>query len=438
MKSNDIDCSAPLSLRLRDIFTSLKQEQKAFWFLVFYFFIEYIRPQSMYRWLDVLPWGLFSLALVGLAVVYFHEKPGKKNSIDFLMFFFVAWVVVTIPFAWNTDVSLKYWTTIGSWAVMYYCVIAILTSRSRIILFYLLFILINLKMSEYGARKFALRGFSFASWGLSGPPGWFRNSGEFSMQMVVIFSMATSILLTLKEYISSEYRWWFLMLLFPGTAFLSVVGSSSRGGQIALAAVILFLFLRGKYFFRKILALVLLSYLVLLVLPEEQVQRFSTMGEDNTSRLRLLHWKNAAEVFDQNPFGIGYMNWLDYYQSNFIVEKYEEIHNTGLQVLVELGYIGGAIFFLLLFVSFASNKGVIKRCQKDEDICSQSLAAIARGLNLALFGAVIASMFMSVLYYPVFWVSFALSSALKRASNAKKEAGSKLFVENVKTWKKAL
>ncbi len=412
-------CAIPLSLRLRDILASFRQERKPFWFLFFYFFIEYIRPQSMYKWIDILPWGVFSLLLVVISISYFREKIYKLNSIDIFAILFVLWVAVSMPFAWSPEVSIRYWTTLASWVLMYYSFIVIIKTRSRYILFYILFLILNLKISEFGARTFALRGFSFASWGLSGPPGWFKNSGELAMQMVVVFSMSSSLLLAIRDKGISSSRWLFLFVLFPGTAFLTILGSSSRGGQLALALVVVFLFLRGGYFFRKIFALLFLGYLAYVFLPSEQVKRFETMGEDPTSKLRIMHWQNALEVLSQNPLGIGYKNWIDYYRYNFVVEKYEEIHNTVLQLLVEQGYIGGMLFLILLLITLLSNRRVIKKLETDSSICSIALAAMARGVNLSIFGAIVASMFMSVLYYPVFWVAFAFSSAVRRVAFAK-------------------
>jgi hypothetical protein len=48
-----------------------------------------------------------------------------------------------------------------------------------------------------------------------------------------------------------------------------------------------------------------------------------------------------------------------------------------------------------------------------------AIGAIARGTNIGLLGTFIAALFMSVLYYPMFWVAFALTSTLRQISKAK-------------------
>ena len=405
-----------LSLKFRTLFSEYRAESAALWLLCFYIFIEYIRPHGMYPALDIIPWGQVSIIACLLGVFMTNNKAIGFGSMDMMFVLMSLIVILSAIFAWNTEVSLKYWSTYTSWILMYFCIVSILTSSNRMWLFVIFLLLINFKLSEHGARSFAMRGFSFAHWGLSGPPGWFRNSGEFSMQMVVVFSISLNVLLASKKYIDNMIRWRVLMVLFPGTALLSVIGSSSRGGQMALAAVILILFMKGKYFFRKVVVLAILVYIGMAVLPPEQIERFYTMGEDKTSQLRLTHWENALQVINDNPLGIGYYNWAHYYYAHFDIDKVEEIHNTVLQAFVELGYPGGILFLVMVFLAFSMNARTTREMKGIARPEAEAMAAVARGLNYGLLGTLIASLFMSVLFYPIFWLAFALTSAIRHIS----------------------
>ncbi len=403
-------------LKLRSFITSFRAESAALWFLCFYIFIEYLRPQSMYPVFDFLPWG--QVAILGAVASVFITKTKALDfgAMDKLFVIFSGIVILSAIFAWSTDASLKYWTTYASWMLMYFCVVSVLTTPNRLLLFTIFFVLVNFKMSQHGARSFAMRGFSFTHWGLSGAPGWFHNSGELALQMVVLFSMSLALLLALREQVASKLRWWVLMILFPLTAALTVIGSSSRGGQIALAAVILILVLKGKHLIRNAVIVSAVFVAAMYILPEEQLARFDTAGVDETSKLRLIHWEHAMDTIKHNPMGIGYENWLVYYETIYQPERVEQIHNTFLEVFVDLGYPGGVLFFVMLVTAFVMNRRTRKEMLSIGSIKAKTVAAIAGGVNLGLWGTVIAAIFMSVLFYPVFWLSFALTSALRHVS----------------------
>jgi O-antigen ligase len=401
------------SLEFRSFVAGFKAESAALWFLCFYIMLEYIRPQSMYPALDIIPWGQFAILSCVASVFLTQSRAIGFGAMDKMFIVFSLIVILSAIFAWDTQASLKHWTTYTSWILMYFCIVSILTTPNRILLFTLFFILVNFKLSQHGARTFAMRGFSFSGHGLTGPPGWFRNSGEYGLQMVVIFSISLAILLALREYVKSAARWWTLIFLFPGTAAVTVLGSSTRGGQIAFLAVLMALFLKRRQLFKKLIYATVVLYIGFQLLPETQITRFTTMGDDPTSQARLVHWENAIDVIENNPLGIGYKNWIPYYAENYNPELIQEIHNTVLQVFVELGYPGGILFLIMLIATFVMNVKTIREMNSIDRVEAKTIAALARGINLGLLGTFIAALFMSVLYYPMFWLAFSLTSALR-------------------------
>lgn len=407
------------SLEFRPFIAGFRAESAAFWFLCFYILLEYIRPQNMYPVLNILPWGQLAILICVASIFMTGNRALGFGAMDKMFVIFSLLVILSGIFAWNPKASFDSWTTFASWILMYFCIVSILTTPKRILLFTLFFLLINFKLSQHGARTFAMRGFTFSSYGLSGSQGWFHNSGEFALQMVVMFSMSLVILLTLREYIEGKMYWWLLMLLLPGTAVLTVIGSSTRGGQLALVAVVLALLLGRRFLFKKVLLIAILFYVGLQFLPDEQIARFDLMGKDKTSQLRLMHWENAIDVFESHPLGIGYNNWISYYGANYNPKIVQEIHNTVLEAFVDLGYPGGILFLVMIITSFIMNARTKNVMSKIGGIEGKSVAAIATGVNLGLLGTFIAALFMSVLYYPMFWLAFALTSALRHISENK-------------------
>lgn len=403
-------------LKFRSFIKSFRNESAALWFLCFYIFIEYIRPQAMYPFLDFLPWGQVALLCAVASIFITRNKALGFGAMDKLYVVFSIIVLFSIIFAWDIDTSLMHWTTYASWILMYICIVSVLTTPNRLLLFAIFFVLINFKLSQHGARTFAMRGFSFTHWGLAGSPGWFHNSGEFALQMVVLFSISLALLSGLREQIENSTRWRVLMLLFPGTAMLSVIGSSSRGGQLALIAVVLMFVLKGKKLFRNLVIFGVLATVAMYIMPEEQLLRFKSAGEDATSELRLIHWEHAIDVIKNNPMGIGYQNWAPYYSSVYQPERIEEIHNTVLESFVELGYPGGALFLIMILVAFVMNRRTRVEMMSIDTKDGKLIASLATGVNLGLLGTLISAMFMSVLFYPMLWLAFAMTSALRHMS----------------------
>ncbi len=404
------------SLELRQFISAFRAESVAFWSLCFYIFVEYIRPQGMYPAIDILPWGRLAILSCLASMFLTGNKAIGFGAMDKLFIAFSIIVILSVIFAWDTGASLKWWSTYASWVLMYFCVVSILTTPNRMVLFALFFVLINFKLSQHGARIFIMRGFSFAKYGLSGSPGWFHNSGEFALQMVVMFSMSMSVLLYLRDKIKGTIRWWILVLLFPGTAALSVIGSSSRGGQLALLVVFICFFLKRKNFIKTMFTISIVVVIGMYFLPGTQLARFDTMGEDKTSELRLMHWEHAIDTIKMNPFGIGYRNWIPYYDAVFHPSQLEEIHNSVLQAFVELGYLGGILFIIMLIVALRMNSKTKKEMNAVGGDAEKYVAAIANGVNLGLLGTFIAALFMSVLYYPMFWLAFSMTSVLRHIS----------------------
>ena len=404
-----------VTLRFREFFAAVRADNIALWSLFLYVLIEYLRPQNMYPVIDVIPWGQFALMICLVSIFATGSKAIAFGAMERVFALFTFLVILSVFFAMDVSVSLKNWSTYTSWVLLYICVLKTINTPRRMLLFTIFFLLINFKMSQHGTRTFAMRGFDFTHWGLSGS-GFFQNSGELALQMVVIFAIGICLLLGFREYVSNKKRWWLLLLLFPGTALITVIGSSSRGGQLALLSVLVLIALGGTRRIRKSILIAAVLLLVLSIIPDEQMARFDTAGSDTTSELRLTHWRHAIDTVREHPMGIGYRNWGTYYASSSSIDTVEEIHNTSLEAFVELGVLGGLTFHLALVMALVMNRRTRREMTNLGGVDGDAMSAIARGLNLGLVGTFVAASFMSVLYYPMYWLAFALTSALRHIS----------------------
>ena len=401
------------SINIKSMWEGLKQEGAAFWWLCIYVFFEYVRPQKIYPVIDVIPWAQITLLLA--VVMAYQDKSIQlpKNPMNTLFVLFYGIVFLSIIFAFNPAISLEAINTVINWLIIYYLVISIVNSEKRFLIFILLFLLVSFKMSQHGFRSFAMRGFSFAGWGVSGSPGWFQNSGEFGIQMVIFTPLSIAFILALRKYWSKVKR--FIFYLFPVTGFFSIIATSSRGAMLGIAVVAVWFIIKSRIGFKTLIIVALAASTMYAAMPPEFKAEFDTMGDDSTSVHRLELWDYGMEVVGKNPLlGVGYNNWVHYcYFENKDgigpTKKCHEAHNTFIEAASELGIIGLLVFVLMILQMYRLNT---LSQRYSEQVGNNFLLYITYGLNGGLVGLIASSLFISVLFYPFFWFQMAMTVAL--------------------------
>lgn len=404
-KSQKITDEEFYSLRIGAVWKHFKSESFAFWMICAYFFLEYVRPQSIYPALDILPWT--QLTVIGAFLGCFTDKTVRwvSSPINILLIAFLFVILLSSYFAYFPEVSYRNLDKYYLWVVIYFLIINIVNSRRRFFIFICIFLVASFKLSLSLALTWAKRGFSFTDWGLMGPPGFFQNSGELAIQMLVFWPIAWAFAQFSRPNVSKFY--YFLLLLMPITAIMVILGASSRGAQLALVCQLVAM--NYRYVFNpKILASILVVLaLIWVFLPIEQKQRFETMGEDGTSRQRLLYWENGINMIEENPvLGVGYFNFAPYfdryYPEDLLLGGAQLPHNIFIQVGTDVGILGFSIFLAILFYALIKSRRL--------PLCHDSSGVNLNGkcANLSLLGFLVAGQFVTVTYYPFLWIHLAL------------------------------
>lgn len=400
------------ALRWRSIWGLMRAQPASFWLVVGYLLIEYIRPQQIYEGLAVVPWAQALLVLAPIAFLLEGGQLKARNPLNFWILAFVAAVAWSSFLAVYPENSRAQWYVLINWVLAYYLVANVASTEARFCLFFLVFLLASLKMSQHGTRIWVGRGFGFSGWGASGAPGWFRNSGEFGIQMCIFLPLSLYFISALKSYWTPFKR--ALVMALPFTAMASIIASSSRGALLGAAAVGLWILLRTRHRVRVLLGILVAAGLVMTVLPDEFKQRFETMGDDKTSESRETYWRRGIEMFKERPMsGIGYENWTAVYEDRY---GYKALpHNIFVQGGAELGMPGLLAMVGLIVASFVVNYRTRRlAASRGED--GRFLAGAARGLDGAMIGFLASGFFITVLYYPFLWFNVAMTSALHTAA----------------------
>jgi len=425
-KNQPIDITDLYTLKLGVFWRAFKSEHLSLWMLCIYFFFEYVRPQSLYPVLDILPWGQLFLIATIVTGVLDPAARRMSNIQNKLLILFAFVLILSSIFAFKPSASIDYWEVMGGWIIIYFLLTSIVNTEKRLLLFLLIYCLFNLKMSQHGAIAWAQRGFSFASFGLIGSPGWFRNSGEYAIQMLIYGSLAISIVISLRDHWGKYKKLFFY--LAAATGYMAVIGSSSRGAQIGLAAIGIWFLLKQKSGFKGLLILIAIASVLYNFLPEEQMLRFKEMGDDKDSLQRLAYWQyGLLNVIPKNlMLGVGYHNWLPYVyflkpEGLGPSQMIEEPHNIYIQIASELGLTGLFVFLLLILFAFINNARTRSITRDFED---KLLFNLSHGLDAGLVGFLVSGSFVTVGYYPFFWIQISMIIALNHVARRKQAESS--------------
>jgi len=402
------------TLNPKALWKQFRNENFAFWMVCFYLMLQYFDPAKIFQHLDVLPWDKIAL---GLAVLAWPMDPRRRwvhDSTNIWMTLFLVVILVASAFATYPAISWARWFDFVDWYVIYFLIINVVTTAERYFIFMAIFLLANFKLSFFGARTWAGRGFGFTSWGIAGPPGFFNNSSDFSSEMLMFAPIAFELALFIKPF-ARRVTYWFVML-GALTGAMSVLGASSRGSQVGLAFQGAWMAIQRKLRVSVLIGIGLVAGVGYALLPAAEKARFASIGTDSTSIQRLDYWKAGLRMIENHPFlGVGYFNFAPVYAAHEQFKlwhgKAQLPHNIFIQVGTDAGLIGLGIFLMLIYRNLKVAKEIRRVCAKDKE--SPAFApGVARGLVITTWGFVIAGQFNTVAYYPFLWINLALTVSL--------------------------
>ena len=406
------------SINIKHIYATIKSEGWPFIFICTYLFFEYVRPQSIYTWLDIIPWPQLILILTVILLFFEKDRHSTGTILNKLMIVYAVVVLLSSLMSTYPDASFSRLRTFFDWFIIYFLIVKIVNNEKRFFIFLLLFLICSFKMSQHGARSWIMRGFSFAGWGVTGAPGWFQNSGEVGIQMCIFVPLSVAFIFGVYKYLLKIWR--IIFLLMPITGVFTIIASSSRGAMVGLAGSgIWSIKRRPKVFFSGLIALLIIFFIVYQLIPPAFLDRFDTAGQDKNSLVRMERWEHGLDAMNNRPLlGVGFDVWNIYYPNHYNIEFEGTylVHNIFVQCGSELGYSGLSVFGLMIIFCFITTYKVRKISLKLED---KFLSTITYGMDAALIGFLLSASFVTVLYYPYFWIHCALTSCLYTSAKRK-------------------
>lgn len=213
-------------------------------------------------------------------------------------------------------------------------------------------------------------------------------------------------------------------------SLISAVGSQSRGALLAIIAVSGFFWLKTKNKLVTGLAIVLLSILGIAFMPESWTDRMVSIKnyeEDASAMGRIDAWVYSINLANDRLTGGGFNSWS---KNNYAIYNPDSVarvvaHSVYFSVLADHGWVGLALFLLILFCTWRSLSKVIRRTKNLEEFKSQNI--LARMMQVCLVAYMSGGAFLSLSYFDLPWHIISLSLLMKH------QVDSKMKNSNLKT-----
>jgi putative inorganic carbon (HCO3(-)) transporter len=213
-------------------------------------------------------------------------------------------------------------------------------------------------------------------------------------------------------------KWGVFLLNFSAMSVLliGVAISQSRGAILAIAAIIVYFFVRTRLKVRLSLLVggivaAMLAYGSQTSLWDRFTQAFSTGGAGRTSI-----WRVGVIAFKSHwLLGAGYNNFPNAYDQAFLQTPnqmwamatwHRASHNLLVGTAVELGIVGLALLLVAWFTQFRT----LRNIPRGDELYPMRVA-----LEAAVIGTFIAALFLDVMIFKYVWLTFMLIALVRNA-----------------------
>lgn len=256
------------------------------------------------------------------------------------------------------------------------------------------------------------------------PRSTLNDNNLYALGMVMLMPLA----LYLAKYSAYKVAKWVSLGVFA-LCILTVLGSNSRGGFLALAVLGVWYWITSSRKFVSLIFIGIVAFGIVEFAPDRWFDRIETLknaGEDGSFLGRVAAWKVSVNIANDNPvFGAGFnavqMQWIwNQYKDipNFIQitipEMYSKAaHSNYFQVLGDLGYVGLLLFLALLASAFITRWQIKAEATKSKGKHEWAVD-LATSINLSLMAFMAGGAGVSLAYFELVYLLIVLLSIILR------------------------
>jgi probable O-glycosylation ligase (exosortase A-associated) len=341
-----------------------------------------------------------------------------------VLFIFIVWMTLTALFALYPNEAWDKWEKVMKIQLFIFLTMMVMQTEQRL----RALVLVGTLSIAYFGIKGGIYTIRTGGGGMVlGPDGGFiAGNTEIALALTVTLPLMRWLQL------QTERRWlrnlaWVAMALIA----ISVLGSYSRGGLLAIGAMGLALWFKSRQKMSLGMALAIAVIALAAFMPQEwyaKMRTIQTYEEDHSAQGRLGAWRFAWNLALARPIVGG---GFDPFQAEAYARyspdnpRVLDPHSIWFQILGEQGFVGLALFMLLWILAWRTGADVIRLCRQRPDLrWASDLAAM---IQVAFIGYWVGGAFLGLAYwdYPYLLIAVLVLTrlvVLKRLEETKAEA----------------
>ncbi len=310
-----------------------------------YIWFSLLLPQRVLY--NSIPFGLsmpFATIAIALWIVGMRKERPPADGIFALLVIFFAWCTLTNFVAMFPEAAWMKWEEFFKVFIMAVIVASVVNSRERL---HALAWVIVLGFGFHGFKAGVWTVLSGGGGTVLGPGSYFANENEVARVFLVVIGLSYYLW---RQTASPPGR--LIAVVIGASSALGVIGTGSRGGLIALGAMLAYFVIRSPYRLSLLSGAVVVAALAFAVTPTKRVdiltERYQSISDyetDGSFNARLEAWDYAISVIQRLPITGGGFNI--YFANTGSDGKHREPHSSYFEVLAEHGFVGFFLWSLL-------------------------------------------------------------------------------------------
>jgi len=291
--------------------------------------------------------------LVGLLVSKDVRGSPFKGSPAVLLAVLAVWVTLSWIFGLDPADDYAQWNKVMKVYFMVFVGLALLHQKRHVIA---LVWVCALSLGLLGLKSGIYTITSGGGGRVWGPPGTFiEDNNEFALALILTIPLLRFLQMQLLSRLGRHMLTGVMLL-----CALGALGSQSRGALLALTAMSLLLWWRGRSRFVGGVVLVLAAVAMLSFMPDTWTDRMNsiqTYEEDGSAMGRISAWWNAWNLAFHYPLGVGFnaaRPELFAQYSPYYTGTTHAAHSIYFQILGNHGFVGLFIYLWLWFATWRS------------------------------------------------------------------------------------